>query len=373
MKEHIWWLFAVLVIGSAASLNPGYAQEAPGNSPALEPLWNQALAQPDDFGVACMPLGDPSGAVTYQPLEAFPLISVSKLLIFIEYARRVDAGVIALDETVNVATLNRYDLPRTDTGAHERFLERYPPDVRSISLWDVAALGMIQDSSNAAADFLLERLEPVDWDSLYAMLGVTDTGYPHSLNMIPLLMNNHETGQPALLDIPSLSVEQGEALLDRYVQDLSWRQAEISYRSARRTFPTWDVQAAILDRLTVQGTVYDFLHVLIAVYDADGPLSDGIKTMVRTALQWHNNGYIDARYSEYGSKLGFYSGGVLTLIAYGQPLNGNPVISATFMRHIPRQVYNEMRRWDSIGELAHWMNVDECAGLYEVVQSLPRF
>ncbi len=203
MKKRVFWQwFAVLILGSLSALNPGYAQEAPGTSPALEPLWNQVYAQPQDFSVACMPLGDPSGAVTYQPLEAFPLISVSKLLIFIEYARRVDAGQIELDEMVNVSTLNRYDLPRTDTGAHERFLERYPPETRSISLWEVAALGMIQDSSNAAADYLLERLEPVDWDSLYAMLNVTDTGYPHSLNIIPLLMNNHETGLPALVDVP---------------------------------------------------------------------------------------------------------------------------------------------------------------------------
>ncbi len=164
----------------------------------------------------------------------------------------------------------------------------------------------------------------------------------------------------------------GEALFDRYVQDTAWHQAEISYRSARRTFPAWEVQAAILDQLTVTGTVYDFLHVLIAVYDSGGPLSEGTKAMVRAALQWHNSAYIDARYTEYGSKLGFYSGGVLALIAYGQPLDGKPVVSATFIRHIPRQVYNDLRGWDSIGELAHWMNADECAGLYEVIRALPR-
>jgi hypothetical protein len=72
-------------------------------------------------------------------------------------------------------------------------------------------------------------------------------------------------------------------------------------------------------------------------------------------------------YMEYGSKLGFYSGGVIALVAYGHPYNGNPVISVAFLRNIPRRVYNEMLQQDSIGELAHWMNLNECTGLLDAM------
>jgi hypothetical protein len=314
-----------------------------------------------------MPLGNRNAITLYNATEPFPLASVSKLLIFIEFARRVDAGTLSLDELVEVETLNRYDLPRTNRNAHERFLEQYPPDTQSIRLWDIAATGMMQYSSNAAADFLLERLGYIDWTSLYQRLNLNGTGYPHSMSMIPLLMTNHETGQATAADVESLSITQGEALFERYVQDAEWRQLELAYRAGRRSFPAWNVQAAILQQHTVTGTTYDFLNVLTAVYDLGGPLSENTKQMVRAALKWNDNEFIDSAYLEYGSKLGYYSGGTLALVAYGHLYTGHPVISAVFMRNIPRRVYSELLEQDAIGDLAHWMNLNECAGLLEPI------
>ena len=54
---------------------------------------------------------------------------------------------------------------------------------------------------------------------------------------------------------------------------------------------------------------------MVAVYDSDGPLPDSIKFIVRTGLRWRESAFIDANYIEFGSKLGFYSCGVLTLVA----------------------------------------------------------
>ena len=62
----------------------------------------------------------------YNSTEPFPLASVSKLLIFIEYARQVAAGVIPTDEMVPIETLNLYDVPRSNAGAHQQFLAEYP-------------------------------------------------------------------------------------------------------------------------------------------------------------------------------------------------------------------------------------------------------
>ncbi|NLF75054.1 MAG: serine hydrolase [Chloroflexi bacterium] len=360
--------FLIVLVVLALGCSPAYALQPSNPNPALALLWEQIHAQPDDFSAACMPLSNRAAMLLYNAYEPFPLASVSKLLIFIEYARQVDAGLIPIGETVEVATLNLYDLPRTNRGAHGQFMALYPPETQHISLWDVAAIGMIQYSSNAASDYLLDRLGPVVWYTLYRTLGVTGTGAPHSLSIIPLLMNNHETGEPGLDDIPLLSITQGEKLFERYVQDPAWRLEEIAYRAdRRRSFPTWDVQAAILQQHTVTGTAYDFINIMDSIYGAGGPLPDTVKLMVRAALAWKDNEFINETYIEYGSKLGFYSGGVLALVAFGYPYEGQPVISAVFMRNIPRRVYNELLEQDSIGYLAHWMNRNACAGLLEAI------
>lgn len=366
--RRLFFALPVLIL----SVIPAYAQGPSTMEPDLEALWSQVHSQPDDFSVACMPLANRLSAVQYNADSPFPLASVSKLLIFIEYARRVDAGLISLDEMVSVKILNTYDLPRSNSNAHREFLDQYESQIQAISLWDIASVGMIQYSSNAAADFLLDHLDVVDWDSLYRILSVTDTNYPHAMSAIALLMNNHETGRADRSEVPALSISQGEALFDLYLHDAQWHQAEVAYRSGHRPlFPDWDVQAAILRDLTATGTASDFLNVLAAIYDTGGPLSERTKQMARDALRWQNNDYVDGMYIEYGSKLGFYSGGVITLVAYGHQYSGPPVISVAFLRDIPRREYNEILRRDSLGELAHWMNFNECAGLLDAISFEP--
>lgn len=357
-------LIVILVL--AVGVIPSYAQEAENPDLALDLLWEQVHAQPDDFSAACKPLAEGVSITQYNANVPFPLASVSKLLIFLEYARRVDAGLITLHEMVDVRELNHYDLPRSNSDAHEEFLSQYDLGTRTISLWDVAAVGMIQYSSNAAADFMLDRLAPIDWDSLYQSLQLTSTDYPHSLSAIALLMTNHADGRATQMDVPELSIEQGETLFDLYLTDAAWHEAEMTYRGdQRRLFPDWDVQAAILQNVTAKGTASDFLNVLEAIYGTDGPLSEGTKRLTQLALRWRDNDYVNSMYLEYGSKLGFYSGGVLALVAYGEPLEGTPVISVAFLRNIPRQAYNRMLNQDSIGELAHVMNLTACGGLVD--------
>lgn len=346
-----------------------FAQDIPGSEETLPLIWEQIAAQPDDVGIGCVPLNLPANTVLYNADEAFPLASVSKLLIFLEYARQLYDGQISFDEMVDVATLARYNLPRTDRGAHDRFMAQYPPDVQEISLWELAH-GMIQYSSNAASDYILDRLNPADWASLYEALSLTNTDFPHSLTMIPLLMNNHETGRATLDEVDSLSRAQGERYLDLYVENETWRQAEIEHRSGRGSqFPSWNVQAAILEQHTASGTVNDFLKVMRAIYTDDDALSERVKAQARLSLIWSKNAFISERYFEFGSKLGFYSGGTLALVAYGNPYGGDRVISAVFFRNIPRPMYNDMLESDAIGDFVHWMNFNGCRGLRERLPS----
>ena len=360
--------FTLLVIAPTAT----NAQASPIGADELTLIWEQIAAQPDDVGIGCYPLDNPASTVLYNANEVFPLASVTKLLIFIEYARRLDTGELTFGELVNVDELDRYNLPRTDRGAHDRFMAQYPANIQQISLWEMA-LGMVQYSSNAASDYLLDLLNPIDWDSLYRLLGLNNTDYPNSLTMIPLLMNNHITGKATLSEVDMLNRTIGEGYLDLYVNDEEWRAAEIDYRSGRGSqFPTWEVQTAILERHTANGSASDFLQVMRAIYD-DGntALSENVKSLTRLALFWSGNDFISDWYLEYGSKLGFYSGGTLALVAYGNPFDSTsgPVISAVFFRNIPRRTYAQLLEDDAIGNFAHWMNFNGCQGLWSI---LPR-
>lgn len=366
---------ALLIVINPANL-PAQAAGAPTtptDAPTLDNLTlllDHAYRQPQDFGVACMPLFNTRQTALYNG-DAFPLASVSKLLVFIAYAQRVDSGRIPLGELVSVTELERYNLPRTDRGAHDRFMAQYPLGTQTLSLWDVATEGMMQYSSNAASDYLLDRLGVVNWDALYESLFIWNTTHPTPLTMIPLLMNNHEVGQADLQDVALLSLDLGTSYLSRYVNDPNWREEEIRYRQVRRrSFPEWDVQAAILQQHTTTGNVNDFRNVLQAIYGNNSPLTENVKFMVRSALRWDDNAYINANYVEYGSKLGFYSGGVLTLVAYGEPRGGTPVISVTFMRNIPRSSYYDMLRADTIGDFAHWLHMTACSGLRDLIEQI---
>ncbi|MEM6527721.1 MAG: serine hydrolase [Chloroflexota bacterium] len=338
----------------------------------LELLWSQARRQPEDFAVACVPLYNPIESVIYNGDEPFPLASVGKLVTYVEYARQVDAGRISLGEVVSTPVLDLYALPRTDGGAHQRYMASFEEEVRSLSLWEVASEGMMGYSSNAASDYLLARLESVNWNAFYTDLNMHQTTPPHPLNMVPVMMSNHETGRLELDDVQSPTLQaDGEAFFLRYIQDEQWRADEIEYRNQRRRgFPEWEVQQYILQNHTMTGTVRDFVFLMSAIYDDNGPLTENVKQLTRDALLWTDFENIDLTYEEYGSKLGFYSGGTLTLVAYGDPYNSDPVISVVFFRNIPRWNYWDMLRDDQLGDFAHWMNLNTCAGLRERLDAL---
>lgn len=370
MRRSLGLFLALIALFYLCAL-PAQAQQSIPADLDLALVWEQVHAQPDDFSAACQPLSDVIALdpVLYNAEERFPLASVAKLMVLIEYAQQVDEGHITLSELVDIGTLNLYDLPRTDGGAHRQFLDLYPPGAYRVTLWDVAAIGMIQYSSNAASDYLLDRLRPVNWSGLYGKLDIHDTSYPHPLGMVALLMNNHETGRAVMADVDTLSALDGETYFERYINDLAWRRDEINYRnSPGPRFPGWNVQSVILQQHTATGTAADLLKVMLAIYGPESPLTDNAQFLTRLALQWHGYPVIDATYTEYGAKLGFYSGGTLTLVAFGDPHNGMPVISVALFRNIPRNTYEQMLDADSIGDLAHWMHLNACRGLLDAIE-----
>ncbi|MDR4271772.1 serine hydrolase [Bacillus pumilus] len=85
-----------------------------------------------------------------------PLASTVKLMVLFHFVKTVSSGDIKLGEKVALADIERFYIDRTDGGAHTYWLEVNDFSEHA-TLLDVAK-GMMQVSSNACTDYLIERL-----------------------------------------------------------------------------------------------------------------------------------------------------------------------------------------------------------------------
>lgn len=88
-----------------------------------------------------------------------PLASTVKIIIAIEYAIQSANGIIDPEETVELAALEKFHIPNTDGGAHTEWLQSIASDAEN-NTTNIRAIakGMIQFSSNANTEWLLDKL-----------------------------------------------------------------------------------------------------------------------------------------------------------------------------------------------------------------------
>ncbi|MDQ0815555.1 D-alanyl-D-alanine carboxypeptidase [Bacillus pumilus] len=158
-----------------------------------------------------------------------PLASTVKLMVLFHFVKSVSSGGIKLDEKVALSDIERFYIDRTDGGAHTYWLEVNDFSEHA-TLLDIAK-GMMQVSSNACTDYLIDRLGlekindrmkqagltehdelmPVTpkllWssyvsdhrrDALKQMSGVTDEQYKSLMNEIFNIMKNDPEHKKAL-------------------------------------------------------------------------------------------------------------------------------------------------------------------------------
>ncbi|WP_091228094.1 serine hydrolase [Fontibacillus panacisegetis] len=90
-----------------------------------------------------------------------PLASVVKIMVLAEFAEQVSAGMIDVAEEVHLSSLNRFYIPKTDGGAHSKWLDNLKEqglDLEAKCTLKEVARGMILYSSNANTEFLIEKL-----------------------------------------------------------------------------------------------------------------------------------------------------------------------------------------------------------------------
>jgi D-alanyl-D-alanine carboxypeptidase len=99
--------------------------------------------------------------IAQQENRMMPLASTVKLIVAVEFVKQAGAGIIDTAALVALSDLEKHYIPNTDGAAHPSWLKRLRADEKiyndSVKLIDIAR-GMIQYSSNANTDYLMDYL-----------------------------------------------------------------------------------------------------------------------------------------------------------------------------------------------------------------------
>jgi beta-lactamase class A len=337
--------------------------------PALERL----LDAPGTVGLAAYQLGQADAGVYLNADTAMPLASVVKLITLVAYAEAVAGGELNPQQPVALADLDRFYLPRFDLGAHQRAVNDLRAagrvstgDNPSVALEDVAWM-MIRYSSNAASDYLHDRLGQVRIEQTARDLGLSSQTAPCPFIGQFLLMGNHtrQTGDTAALRAylegdPARYGADVSLLADTYSQSAGFREAEAAWRQRTRR-PSIESQRVFSESLNAQGSAADYGALMARL--AQNGLSNGESSFTaRRILEWPMQ-FPDNQ--ELFSNAGYKNGslpGVLTTAYYAYRWNdAAPIVVVLFYRDLPQQTYRQWR-WDlPHDELARWLLSDPAA------------
>lgn len=312
-----------------------------------------------------------------------PLASVAKLVVLVAYAEAVTAGELNPLQQVTLAELDRYYIPNFDLGAHRRAVAELGADGRILSpdenpavLLDDVAWMMIRHSSNAAADYLHLRLGQARIEETVLALGLNTPSESQSQasHSAPcafvgqfLMMANHarETANDrqvleAFLEHstdPSAYGREASLLVDAYVNQEAFRQAEQAWR-ARTRRPSIDTQRFFAGQLAPQGTAGNYASLMHRL--AQNGLSNADSSFqARRILEWPN---VFPANQEVFSNVGYKNGslpGVLTTAYYAYRWgDAAPVIVVLFYRDLAQQTYRQWRFDLPHDELARWLLAD---------------
>ncbi|WP_127533061.1 serine hydrolase [Paenibacillus kobensis] len=169
-----------------------------------------------------------NGEVLFEahPDRLMPLASTVKIIVAIEYAKQAASGRIQPDRLVMLSELDRFYLKDLDGDAHPNWIAFLGENDRitndSIRLEEVAK-GMIQFSSNANAEYLMEQLGLDNINRNLIELGLTrhEPLYPFvSSLLIPYEWSKQYSGLP-----PEEAVSQAKSSLREMSPDEFRKQA----------------------------------------------------------------------------------------------------------------------------------------------------
>ncbi|WP_270166406.1 serine hydrolase [Paenibacillus sp. SYP-B4298] len=192
--------------------------------------------------------------VNYQSDRKMPLASVVKIIIAVEFAEQAADEQLDIHERVGLGELERFYIPGTDGAAHPEWLDDmkqngYIQDGQ-VPLLQVAK-GMIQYSSNANTEYLLERLGLEAINRRLEKLGMTDHDaiYPISsaMMMTNYLMEMERIPQrKALIEMSSYSyevyAEKAKEIFEKLKADRAWSARLNRTKRPRKIQDAWTLK-----------------------------------------------------------------------------------------------------------------------------------
>ncbi|MGE7024023.1 serine hydrolase [Solibacillus cecembensis] len=265
--------------------------------------------------------------ITYQSDVVRPLASTVKMLIAVEYAMQVDAGILSKDSTVSLDVLNRLYYKNSDGNGHEEWLKAMDSEgeVKNnvVTLHDVAK-GMITFSSNANTDYLIHVLGIENINERARILGLTQHEKVYPIGSALLIPKTEEN---ALMKEKQLIENLKEMPMKTYrstAEQLSNQMREGSISFADLTFDlSMKLQRVWSDRL-VGGSANDYGKLLAII--SNDELPGGASLIARDLLEWpmQNNESNHERFVHLGAK-GGSTAFVLNDAMYAENHNGNKI------------------------------------------------
>ncbi len=263
--------------------------------------------------------------VAHQATTPFPLASAAKVVHLTAYGAAVAGGRIRGDEPVALTDWERWFVPGTDAGAHAAALRRLGVPPGGTATVDQLVTAMVQESDNAAADWLRARLGDDALRAAASSAGWTDVDLPSFSGAVARLALPEQVppgaGRPQLAAL--------EAALGRRVGDDPAFRAEVVRRyAAAATTPGFADTAARWATTTAAGTPTQLLGAYRAIATGAVPGAD----VAARFLMWQGP------QPGLGGTLGFKSGsypGVLTFGSFLRRDDGSVGYSVVLSRDLP--------------------------------------
>ncbi|SDZ05915.1 serine hydrolase [Thermoactinomyces sp. DSM 45892] len=145
----VYWLFIILFLLLFGVLVLKYL------SGSSYQILEQIKEKPENFSLVVKKNGE--NFISHNADKIMSLASTVKVIVTIAYTRQVEQEMINPTESIPLVELEKYHFPTTDGGAHQEWLDKLVGTDKSVPLESVVR-GMIQFSSNANTEYLLERL-----------------------------------------------------------------------------------------------------------------------------------------------------------------------------------------------------------------------
>ena len=273
--------------------------------------------------------------LSLRPDQKMPLASAVKTIVAIEFARQAATGRIDPAERVAFADLDLYYLPNTDGGAHpewKQWLTRQKLDSgNTASLLEVAK-GMIQFSSNANFEYLLDRLGSAAVNANRKALNLPQHDLIYPITSALFLYSVHPADSAkAMTQVRRLSpaayAARAQAFHNRLKQDRAG--------TFKKTFlfPSLPLQKIWSDRLPA-ATVREYASVMQKI-NSRTYFPPAVQAHLDSIMEWPMvvNPGNKALYRHLGAK-GGSTAFVLTNALYADTVKGDRVSVAVFFNNL---------------------------------------